>query len=258
MTNPDQYATYPSLRDRVVVITGGASGIGAAMVEAFVHNGSRVAFLDLDLTAGEQLAASLAATTPTAPLFLPCDLTHTDQLQAAVKTILARYGTVDALINNAGNDTRHSVEDVTPESWDRTIALNLKHQFFMSQAVLPAMQAASRGSIINMSSIAWKIPSTSVPIYATAKAAIVGMTRTLAHEVGRHNIRVNCVLPGAILTERQRRLWLTPEYEAEVLRAQALPRLLLPEDVARLVLFLAADDSSAITNQSHIIDGGWV
>lgn len=258
MTTPDQFATYPSLRDRVVVITGGATGIGAAMVEAFVRNGSHVTFLDLDIAAGEQLATSLAVTAPTAPLFLPCDLTHTDQLQAAVKTILARYGTIDVLINNAANDTRHSLEEVTPESWDHSIAVNLKHQFFMSQAVLPAMKAASRGSIINMSSICWRIPSTNMSVYSTAKAAIVGMTRTLAHEVGRHNIRVNCVLPGAILTERQRRLWRTPEYEAKILHAQALPRLLLPEDVARLVLFLAADDSFAITSQSHIIDGGWV
>lgn len=258
MTTPDQYATYPSLRDRVAVITGGATGIGAAMVEAFVRQGSRVAFLDIDAAAGEQLVARLAPIAQSAPLFLPCDLTDTGQLQAAVQTILDRRGTVDVLVNNAANDTRHSVEEVTPGFWDNCIAVNLRHQFFMSQAVLPVMQAAARGSIINMSSIAWIVPSTNVPVYATAKAAIVGMTRTLAHEVGRHNIRVNCVLPGAIFTERQRRLWFTPEYQAEILRAQALPRLLLPEDVARLVLFLAADDSSAITSQSYIIDGGWV
>jgi NAD(P)-dependent dehydrogenase (short-subunit alcohol dehydrogenase family) len=138
------------------------------------------------------------------------------------------------------------------------MAVNLKHQFFMAQGVIPAMRKAGRGSIINMSSIGWVIPSTRVPVYVTAKAAIMGMTRTLAHELGPSNIRVNCVMPGSILTERQRRLWLTPEYEAEVLAAQALKRFILPEEVARLVLFLAADDSSAITNQSYVIDGGWV
>jgi NAD(P)-dependent dehydrogenase (short-subunit alcohol dehydrogenase family) len=258
MPSTNQFATYPSLRDRVVVVTGGATGIGAAIVEAFVQQRSRVAFLDLDLHAGKHLAQRLATAEPASPLFVPCDLTQINQLQAAVQTILARYGTVDVLVNNAANDTRHSIEQVTSDSWDQSIAVNLKHQFFMTQAVLPAMQAAARGSIINMSSISWMIPSTDVPVYATAKAAIVGMTRTLAHEVGRHNIRVNAVLPGAILTERQRRLWFTPEYEAEILRAQALPRLIQPEEVASLVLFLAADDSAAITNQSHIIDAGWV
>lgn len=258
MSPTSQYASYPSLRDRIVIVTGGATGIGAAIVEAFVQQGSRVAFLDLDTNAGENLARRLATAAPEPPLFLPCDLTQIPQLQAAVQTILARYGTLDVLINNAANDTRHSVEEVTPDSWDQSIAVNLKHQFFMAQAVLPAMKTASRGSIINISSISWMIPSTGVPIYATAKAAIVGMTRTLAHEVGRHNIRVNAVLPGAILTDRQRRLWFTPEYEDKILQAQALPRLILPEEVARLILFLAADDSSAITNQSHIIDAGWV
>lgn len=258
MPPTNQFATYPSLRDRIVIVTGGATGIGAAIVEAFVQQGSRVAFLDLDLHAGKHLAQRLATAEPPSPLFVPCDLTQIDQLQAAVQTILVRYGTVDVLVNNAANDNRHSIEEVTSDSWDQSIAVNLKHQFFMAQAVLPAMRAAARGSIINMSSISWMIPSTDVPVYATAKAAIVGMTRTLAHEVGRHNIRVNAVLPGAILTERQRRLWFTPQYEAEILRAQALPRLIQPEEVARLVLFLAADDSAAITNQSHILDAGWV
>jgi NAD(P)-dependent dehydrogenase (short-subunit alcohol dehydrogenase family) len=179
-------------------------------------------------------------------------------MQKTLHSIIDQLGTVDVLVNNAGNDTRHSIEEVTPESWDHGIAVNLKHQFFMAQGVIPAMRKAGRGSIINMSSIGWVIPSTKVPVYVTAKAAVVGMTRTLAHELGPSNIRVNCVMPGAILTERQRRLWLTPEYEAEVLAAQALKRFILPEEVARLVLFLAADDSSAITNQSYVIDGGWV
>jgi NAD(P)-dependent dehydrogenase (short-subunit alcohol dehydrogenase family) len=165
---------------------------------------------------------------------------------------------VDVLVNNAGNDTRHALEDVTPESWDRILAVNLKQQFFMVQSVLPSMRARGSGSIVNLSSIAWVIPSTGLPVYVTAKAAVVGMTRTLAHELGRHNIRVNALLPGAIATERQRRLWLTPEYEAQVLERQALKRLIEPEEVARMVLFLAAEDSAGITNQSFVVDGGWV
>jgi NAD(P)-dependent dehydrogenase (short-subunit alcohol dehydrogenase family) len=172
--------------------------------------------------------------------------------------ILTQFGGVDVLVNNAGNDTRHTIEEVTPEYWDSSIAINLRHQFFMSQSVIPSMKKSGQGSIINMSSIGWAIPSTGVPVYVTAKAAVVGLTRTLAHELGGHNIRVNCVMPGAILTDRQKRLWLTEAYTAEVLGRQALKRMILPEEVARLVLFLAADDSAAITNQSYVIDGGWI
>lgn len=258
MENLGNFAVYPSLRDRVVVVSGGASGIGEAMVEAFAANGARVAFLDVQQDAGAALVRRIEATGAVQPLFLACDLSDSAALQRSMETILQRFGTVDVLVNNAGNDTRHSVEEVTPEFWDRTMALNLKHQFFTTQAVIPAMRQARRGSIINMSSIAWVIPSTNVPVYVTAKAAIVGMTKTLAHELGPHGIRVNCVMPGAIATERQKRLWFTPEYQAEILEAQSLKRLLTPEEVARLVLFLAADDSSAITGQNHIIDGGWV
>ena len=248
------FGSYPSLRGRVVVVTGGASGIGESIVEAFVQQGSRVAFLDLAVTAGETLVARLGE----AARFYACDLTDIDALRSAAMRIVEEFGGVDVLVNNAGNDTRHATDEVTPESWDQTMAVNLKHQFFMSQAVLPSMKAQGAGSIVNMSSIAWMIPSTGLPVYVTAKAAIVGMTRTLAHEAGRDGIRVNCVLPGAIATERQRRLWLTPEYEAEVLARQAIKRLIEPEEVARMILFLAADDSTGITNQSFIVDGGWV
>jgi NAD(P)-dependent dehydrogenase (short-subunit alcohol dehydrogenase family) len=258
MTSAGPFAVYPSLRDRVVVVTGGASGIGAAMVEAFARNAARIAFLDLERDAAGQLAKRLHDETGSAPLFVSCDLTDIAALQSAFEAIAHQLGPIEVLINNAGNDTRHSIEEVTPESWDRTIAVNLKHQFFAAQTVIPGMRKLGRGSIINMSSIAWVIPSTNVPVYVTAKAGIVGMTRTLAHELGPFNIRVNSILPGAIATERQRRLWLTPEYEAQILAAQALKRLIQPEEVARLALFLAADDSSAITNQNHVIDGGWV
>lgn len=253
-----QYACYPSLKGRSIVITGGATGIGASLVAHFAHQDSRIAFLDVQDDPARQLVDSLAAEGRPAPLYMHCDLTDTSAIQQAVGQVVAAHGTVDVLVNNAGNDQRHSIEEVTPEFWDRSMAVNLRPHFFMAQAVLPTMRAAGRGSIINMSSISWIIPSTGVAVYVTAKAAIVGLTRTLAHEVGAHNIRVNTVLPGAVATDRQKQLWYTPEYLAEILSNQALKRQIEPEEVARLVLFLAADDSSAITNQSYIIDAGWV
>ena len=252
------YALYPSLRGRAVLVTGGASGIGSSIVTEFARQGARVAFFDVQGNAGRQLVNLLAPGVASPPIFFPCDLTDIAKLQAAVKEVTASLGGVDVLVNNAANDQRHKIEDVTLEYWDASIAVNLRPQFFMIQAVLPAMKAAGRGSIINMSSIAWMIPSTGVPVYIAAKAAIVGLTRTLAHELGTEGIRVNAVLPGAIATEKQKKQVYTPEYKAEIMGSQALKRDILPEDVARLVLFLAADDSSAITNQSYIIDGGWV
>jgi D-xylose 1-dehydrogenase len=258
MSAEPQFAVYPSLRDQLVLITGGATGIGASIVEHFALQGSQVAFLDVDQKNAEQLVAGLSTKCALSPAFLPCDLTDIPKLREAVVDIEARFGTIRVLVNNAGNDARHSIEEVTPESWDRSMEVNLRHQFFASQAVIPAMKRAGQGSIINMSSISWIIPSTGLPVYVTAKAAIVGLTRTLAHELGPHNIRVNCVLPGAILTERQKLLWFTDEYRAAILGNQALKKILLPGEVARLVLFLASDDSSAITSQSYVVDGGWV
>ena len=253
-----QFARYPSLKDRAVLITGGATGIGASVVEHFARQGARVAFFDVQDEAAERLAAQLTAEGCIAPRFLHCDLTDVEALKKCVEDVIAELGTVDVLVNNAANDQRHAIEDVTADYWDRSMAVNLRPQFFAIQAVLPAMRRAGRGSIINMSSISWMIPSTGLPLYITAKAAIVGLTRTLAHELGPEGIRVNAVLPGAIATERQKQLWYTPAYKAEILASQALKRDILPEDVARLVLFLAADDSSAITNQSYVVDGGWV
>lgn len=257
MENETKFAIYPSLRDRTVIVTGGASGIGEAIVEAFALQGAKVCLLDVQDDAAADLVARLHRSRNPA-MYRHCDLTDIAALQKAISHVVDEFGTVDVLVNNAGNDTRHAVSEVTPEFWDHTIAVNLKHQFFAAQAVIPAMQRAQQGSIVNMSSIGWVIPSTNQSVYVTAKAAIVGMTRTLAHEIGKDNIRVNAIMPGAILTERQKRLWLTEEYTAEVLRNQALKRMILPEEVARLVLFLAADDSSAITNQSYVIDAGWV
>lgn len=258
MDDSTLFATYPSLRDRVVVITGGASGIGEAIVEAFAMQRANVAFLDIDEVASAKLIERLTASAGVELVYYHCDLTSVHEMQATVREILQRFGTVDVLVNNAGNDMRHKIDEVTPDFWDKTIAINLKHQFFMSQAVIPTMQKAQRGSIINMSSIGWVIPSINQVVYVTAKAAVVGMTRTLSHELGLDNIRVNCIMPGAIRTERQQRLWLTEEYTAHVLANQALKRMITPDEVGRLVLFLASDDSSAITNQSYVIDAGWV
>lgn len=252
------YATYPSLRDRVVLVSGGASGIGEKIVEAFARQHARVAFLDIEQEAAEKLVLSLRASGFSDPLFLPCDVTDIASLRRSVDDIVRRLGTIDVLINNAGNDSRHSIEEVTPEYWDQAIAVNLKHQFFLTQTVVPLMKKAGRGSIVNMSSIGWVIPSVGLPVYVAAKAAVAGLTRTLAHELGPSNIRVNCVMPGAIETERQRRLWYSEEYLEQVLSRQALKRMIQPAEVARLVLFLAADDSAAITSQAYVIDGGWV
>jgi NAD(P)-dependent dehydrogenase (short-subunit alcohol dehydrogenase family) len=253
-----QFARYPSLKDRVVLVTGGATGIGESMVRHFARQGSRVSFLDMQDEPGRALADELAGEGCSKPDYLHCDLTDIAALKAAVAQVLARQGTVDVLVNNAANDQRHKTEEVTSEYWEQCLAVNLRPQFFMAQAVLPRMKATRRGSIINLSSISWMIPSTGLPVYVTAKAAIVGMTRTLAHEVGSEGIRVNAVSPGGIVTEKQKRLVYTPEYKAHIMAHQALKRDLLPEDVARLVMFLASDDSSAITGQNYVIDGGWV
>jgi NAD(P)-dependent dehydrogenase (short-subunit alcohol dehydrogenase family) len=252
------YAQYPSLEGRSVLITGGGSGIGAAIVEQFALQGAKVAFLDVADQVSNQLVEDLAARCAHRPLFEHCDLTDIVALRHAVAAVARSNGSPRVLVNNAGSDDRHTFAEVTPDYWDQRIAVNLKHQFFAAQAVAPGMKAAGGGAIVNMSSIAWMIPSANLSVYTTAKAAIVGMTRSLAHDLGEGGIRVNCVLPGAILTERQRRLWMSPEYEREVLSRQCIKRHILPEEVARLVLFLAADDSRAMTNQNYIIDGGWI
>lgn len=220
--------------------------------------GSRVAFLDVDEASAAKLTQEVEAKSAHAPIFLRCDLTDIAALRAAITKAEQALGPIRALVNNAANDDRHKFSDVTPEYWDNRMEVNLRHHFFAAQAVAPGMTRAGGGSIINMSSIAWMIPSTGLPAYVTAKAGIVGLTRTLSRELGAANIRVNAISPGAIMTERQRRLWMTTEYPADVMRSQCLKRELLPDDVARLALFLASDDSSAITGQNFVVDGGWV
>lgn len=258
MNGNNHFAQYPSLRDRTILITGGASGIGSALVEEFALQGSKVAFLDIASAEAEKLIQYLDVRVAHRPFFVRCDITDIDALKSSIEKVRERFGPIRVLVNNAANDDRHQTNEVTAEYWDSRMNVNLRHHFFTIQAVNAGMASSGGGSIVNMSSIAWMIPSTGLPAYVTAKAGIVGLTRAMAHELGPSNIRVNCVLPGAVLTERQKKLWWSPTYEAEIMGRQALKQPLLPSDVARMVLFLAADDSRAITNQSFIVDAGWV
>ena len=251
------YATYPSLRDRVVLVTGGGSGIGASIVEHFCAQGSRVAFLDIDHGASERLCREVAAAGRGEPLFLRCDLRDIDALRAAIADVRRRLGPIRVLVNNAAHDERHTIDAVTPEYWDDRLAVNLRHQFFAAQAVYPDMAAAGGGAIVNLGSTSWMVGQGGMPGYTAAKSGVVGLTRGLARDLGPHGIRVTSVVPGWIMTERQIRLWLTPEGEAEMLRRQCLKRKLVPEDVARMILFLAADDSAGCTAQNYIVDAGW-
>jgi NAD(P)-dependent dehydrogenase (short-subunit alcohol dehydrogenase family) len=251
-----QGAIYPSLKERTVLVTGGGSGIGEAIVRQFVGQGSRVGFIDVDVKASNQLLASLPAQANAH--FEHADLRDIGALRRAVAAIRETLGPITILVNNAARDDRHSIEDVTPEYWDERIAVNLKHQFFAAQAVAPDMTQAGGGSIVNMGSVSWVIGQGNMPCYTTAKSAIQGLTRALARDLGPKNVRVNSILPGWIMTQRQQDLWLTPEGEAEIMQRQCLKRKLVPDDIARTVLFFAADDSGACTNQNYIVDGGWV
>lgn len=251
-------ARYSDLEGRAVAVTGGASGIGAAIVEAFADQGARVGFLDVDIGAAEALADQIERRGDPKPVFRPCDLTDPAALRLALADLADTVGPLRVLVNNAGNDDRHSPESIDPAYWRNRLAVNLDHHFFAAQAVAPGMTAAGGGAIVNMGSIAWVLGMADLPAYATAKAGIVGLTKSLARAWGGDGIRVNCIMPGAILTERQRRLWLTADYEAEIMARQSLKRHLLPDEVAALAVFLASSSASAITGQAHVIDGGWI
>ncbi|MER8384088.1 SDR family oxidoreductase [Mesorhizobium sp. M1428] len=252
-----QFATYPSLTDRVVLISGGASGIGADMVRAFASNGARVAFLDVQDEPAEALVRELGGAAGQAPLYLHCDVTDVDALKASVESVRARLGPIAVLVNNAANDQRHPIDGVTAEYWDRSFDVNLRHHFFAAQAVHPHMKELGFGSIVNFSSIAWRFGADQMVAYATAKGAVVALTRALARSFGPDNIRVNAVEPGAVMTERQRELWFkTQEAVDQTVQRQLIRRVLLGEEIARTVLFLAADDSRMITKQSITVDAG--
>jgi len=253
--NPPNRAIYPSLKGRRVVVTGGGSGIGAGLVEGFVRQGAEVVFLDVAEADSRALVERLSRASPK-PRFIPCDLTDLDQLKAAFAQIEREVGPVEVLVNNCGNDDRHSLAEVTPAYWDERINVNLRHLLFCAQAVAPGMKAAGCGVIINFGSISWHLGLPDLVLYETAKAGIEGMTRALARELGPDGVRVVCVAPGNVKTPRQEQ-WYTPEGEAEIVSAQCLKGRILPEHVASLVLFLASDDAAFCTGHEYWIDAGW-
>lgn len=250
------YAQYPSLQDRGVLVTGGATGIGETLVEAFVAQGAKVAFIDLAADEGRALAARLAGARH-APQFMAADLANIESLRGAIAALRERSGPFTALLNNAANDKRHAVEDTTPEFWDASVAVNIKHQFFTAQAVLPDMKAAGGGSIINFGSISWMLKQGGMPAYTASKAAVQGLTRCLARDFGPHKIRVNTLVPGWVMTEKQLKLWVTEETKQEIAKGQCINEPLMPQHIAAMALFLAADDSAMCTAQDFIVDGGW-
>ena len=251
-----QFASYPSLAGRPVVISGGASGIGEALVRNFAAQGAKVGFVDIAAEAGEALAAELDAAGATVR-FTRCDVTDTDAYKAAIDGFAAAHGDALALVNNAAHDQRHEWSEVTPADWDDRIAVNLKHAFFAIQAVAPGMVRAGRGSIINFGSISWMIMSPKIPVYETAKAAAHGLTRAMARELGKSGIRVNTLAPGWVMTQRQLTHWVDAAAERLIDEAQALAGRVQPDDCARMALFLASDDSAMISAQQFIVDGGW-
>ncbi|HEX7711812.1 MAG TPA: SDR family oxidoreductase [Sphingomonadaceae bacterium] len=248
-------AIYPSLVAKKVIISGGGSGIGEGIVEAFVRQGAAVAFVDVLQDASEALLARLADA-PIAPIFIYCDITDCADYGAKIARIIERLGGCDVLINNAANDDRHKVSEVTPAYWDERMAVNLKHQFFAAQAVIPAMKAAGGGSIVNLGSISWHLGLPELTLYQTAKAAIEGLTRSLARDYGRDNIRVNTIVPGNVQTPRQMK-WYTPEGEAEIVSQQCLDGRIQPLDIAAMALFLASDDARYCTAHNYWVDAGW-
>lgn len=247
---------YPSLRDRPVIVSGGASGIGEALVRAFAAQGSRVGFVDIAADAGMALADELTAAGATVR-FTQCDITDIERYQHAISEFAAIHGDALALINNAAHDQRHDWSEVTPERWDDLIAVNLKHAFFAIQSVAPGMIRAGWGSIVNFGSISWMILTANIPIYQAAKAASHGLSRAMAKDLGQHGIRVNTLAPGWVMTERQLKFWVDAEGEKLIDRSQALKGRVMPEDIAAMALFLASDDSKMISGQDFVVDGGW-
>jgi D-xylose 1-dehydrogenase len=257
MSGANGRAQYPSLRGRHIVVTGGGSGIGASIVEAFVNQGARVSFIDIAADESKKLERTLTNGSGSGPRFYHCDLKDLDAVKSCFSRISQDSGPPEVLVNNAANDDRHQIEDVTPQYWDDRIAVNLRHLFFCTQAVLPAMRAAKGGAIINLGSISWHLGLPSITLYQTAKAGIEGMTRALARDVGEHNIRVSCVVPGGVRTPRQMALWHTPDEEQRILSQQCLKARVEPEDVAAMVLFLASDDARMCTAHEYFVDAGW-
>jgi D-xylose 1-dehydrogenase len=253
----DEQPDYPSLAGKCVFVTGGGSGIGAAIVEAFAGQGAHVAFVDVAEEASIALASRLEAEGFARPWFRRCDVAEVALLQAAIADAAIEMGDFHVLVNNVASDDRHALHEVTPEYWDRRMAVNQRPQFFAIQAVVPGMHRLGGGSIVNLGSIGWQTKTGGYPAYATAKSSVNGLTRGLAHELGARRIRINVVSPGWVMTERQIALWLDAAGEADLARNQCLPDKLLPRDIAAMVLFLASDQARAITAQEFVVDGGW-
>jgi NAD(P)-dependent dehydrogenase (short-subunit alcohol dehydrogenase family) len=250
-------ATYSDLAGKVVLVTGGASGIGEAIVRHFARQKSIVVFFDIKADEGEKLAHELTSEGLRAH-FMKVDLIDIPALRAGIAEARKAHGPINILINNAAHDERHRTEDMTPEYWDDRIAVNLKHVFFASQAVLPDMQAAKAGAIVNFSSVSWMMGQGGMAAYTAAKSGMIGLTRSLARDYGADNIRVNAVAPGWIMTQRQIEKWLTPEAEKDLMKNQCLKRKLVPDEIAKVVVFLASDEASACTSQHYVVDGGRV
>jgi NAD(P)-dependent dehydrogenase (short-subunit alcohol dehydrogenase family) len=257
MNHAPQLADYRSLKGKRVFVTGGGSGIGEAIVAAFAVQGAQVAFVDIATEASEALCVRLAQAGLPEPIFKHCDITDIVALQCVMADLATLIGDFDVLVNNAANDQRHQMEDVTLEYWDERIAINQRPMFFTCQSVVPGMKRKGGGSIINVSSITWHTKGAGFPVYATAKAAVVGLTRSLARDVGAYGIRVNTVTPGWVMTPRQIALWLDAEGESEIKKNQCLPGKLMPEHIASMVMFLASDDSVMCSAQEFIVDAGW-
>jgi NAD(P)-dependent dehydrogenase (short-subunit alcohol dehydrogenase family) len=251
------FAKYPSLRGNTVLVTGGGSGIGAAIVESFVDQGARVAFVDIDAAASQALCQAVREQYGTALHFTRCDITDVTALQAAIDKVGRDLGDIGVLVNNAANDMRHKWQDVTPDYWDERMAINLRPFFFAIQSVAPQMKRRGGGSIVNFGSISWKVRMGGAAGYTTAKAAVHGLTRGMARDLGPDNIRVNTVLPGWVMTERQKKLWLDEAGEKLLDQEQCLKGRIEPVDLARMVLFLASDDARMCTAQDFTVDGGW-
>jgi D-xylose 1-dehydrogenase len=257
-------ARYPSLAGRTVIVTGGATGIGSALVEQFFLQGSRVAFIDIDDSAARDLVEGLASRAPKSgdpptmrPLFVRADLRDIDALRNAIAHIRAGIGPIRVLLNNAADDRRHGIEETSPESWDAGVAVNLRHQFFCAQAVAEDMRLAGGGSIVNFGSISWMLKQGGMPVYTTCKAAVHGLTRSLARDLGAHRIRVNTLVPGWVMTEKQVRHRIDEQARIDIARGQCIADPLMPLHVASMALFLAADDSCMCTGQDFVVDGGW-
>ncbi|HUZ64730.1 MAG TPA: SDR family oxidoreductase [Acetobacteraceae bacterium] len=258
MADPARFATYPSLRGQRVFISGGASGIGESLVAHFAAQGAYVGFLDIADAPAKEVCAKVKAAGHPEPAYRHADVRDVAAFQAVIRELATEVGPFTVLLNNAAHDQRHPWQEVTAEYWDDRVAVNLRHQFFAIQAIAPMMQAAAGGSIINFGSCSWHIGQGGMPAYTSSKAAVEGLTRGMARDLGPDHIRVNCIIPGWIMTERQISLWLTPEAEADLMRNQCLKEKVYPPDIARMALFLASDDSRMCTNQTFVVDGGWI